>query len=269
MSCYICLEEQVHTPDIGTCAHCSLHACGKPPQRRDLLFHGDVCAIHGCGVFYCERHLHRHPHTSHGRSNVFPAIAFSSGVRVVAAGAALEGAQDPRPELASNKTYRDDINRYLNIIAPGSDALRDLQDMIPEDMSELVEAKGGTAVHFLPQFFTRAVLSAVSRMALRSVWISAAALSPAARVHEARVREARAHLSQWVGSLGVPDVLSRVDLDANETAWVVKVVRQLPAGSAVKVDIGQIPPESEPTELARFFLSERNEGLQMASMEAF
>jgi hypothetical protein len=264
MSCYICLEEKVHTPDIGTCAHCSLHACGKPPQRRDLLFHGDVCAIYSCGVFYCERHLHTHTHTSHGGSHAFPSMAFSAGVRVVAAGAALEGVQDPRPELTRNQTYRRDINRYLNVIAPGSDALRDLLNMIPEGTYEIVAVEAGTVVRFLPDFFTRKALSAVSRMALRSVWISAWALQPA-RIAPA----ARAHLSQWIGSLGEPPMLSHVDLDAEESGWIEKTVRQLPAGRAVEANVEGVPPESAPTELARFFLSQRDEGMQEEVMRAF
>jgi hypothetical protein len=263
MSCYICLEENVHTPDIGTCAHCRLHACGKPPQRRDLLFHGDVCAIYSCGVFFCERHLHTHPHTSYGASQTFPSIAFSAAVPVVAAGAALKDVHDPRPELARKETYRRDINRYLNVIAPGSDALHELLNMIPKGTYEIAGVEAGPVVRFLPDFFTRKVLSAVSRMALRSVGISAGAFRPAGIV------DTHAPLSEWVGSLVTQPALFPVSLDTKEYLWFVRTARQLPPGGAAGANFEAIPPESEPAELARFFLSQRDEGMQIEVMRAF
>jgi hypothetical protein len=262
MSCYICLEENVHTPDIGTCAHCRLHACGKPPQRRDLLFHGDVCAIYSCGVFYCERHLHTHPHTSHGVSQTFPAIAFSAAVAVGAAGAALKDVQDPRPELARKETYLRDINRYLNVIAPGRDALHELLNMIPEGTYEMAGVEAGLVVRFLPDFFTRKLLSSVSRMALRTVWISAGALRPAGIV------ATHARLRAWIGSLGAPPALFPLNLDTKESLWFMRTARQLPAGGA-EANVEGIPPESDPAELARFFLSQRDEGMQVEVMRAF
>jgi hypothetical protein len=252
MSCYICLEESVRTPDIGTCDHCSRHACGKPPQRRDLLFHGDVCATYGCGVFYCERHLHAHAHSSHGTSQAFPSMAFSVSVRGVAAAAALRNVHDPRTELAVNERYQRDINRYLNIIAPGSDALRDLREMIPEGMYRIVTVGNDEAVQVLPEFFTREVLSAVLRMAFRSVRISASVLKlpdPSA---------ARANLWQGLYSLRVAYALRALHL-AEEMKWFRETARQLPADGAVE-NVERIPPESDPTELARFFLSQRGEG---------
>jgi hypothetical protein len=57
-------------------------------------------------------------------------------------------------------------------------------------------------------------------------------------------------------------------LDVEEMEWFAEIARQLPADRAVEIVEG-IPPESDPAELARFFLSQRGEGQQAVAVPAF
>jgi hypothetical protein len=262
MACYICLEEDVKTDDVGLCARCNRNACSRPPQRRDERFHGDVCAFPRCGLFFCERHLHTHPHESTGVSSLFPALAMAIALGAIAAASELEDERNPQDKLAADRTLLARFNRFLTVVSPGATALSEVTGDIPKKTFAFLEVTGNERVIELrPEFFTRGASTTVSRMALRTMWIAGSALDAGDRHDGVQLA-----IRPWIETLGPAPVLERVTLDNRESELLLQAVRRLPRVSRLTADLAELPAESSPQEVARFLVSTRDEGMRFTAM---
>jgi hypothetical protein len=155
MSCYICKDQKVDNDGNGHCDRCKQDTCGPPPARQDGEFHGDTCSV--CDVFFCENHLHGHPHAGGGVSSVFSAFARACATALI----------DGR---APNDTPRiQAFNRYLNVISPGATALLAGIDNFPPGAATVATVAGGSKHVLFSEGFLVRVAPTVTLMAERSI----------------------------------------------------------------------------------------------------
>jgi hypothetical protein len=255
MACYICLAEGVTTSATGLCRKCNQNACGRPPQRMDGQFHGDLCAFQSCGLFFCEPHLHTHPHASNGVSSAFPTLSLAIGVDAISAAVQLENTRSISDVPVATELLVS-FNRYLNVVSPGTTALYEQRARIPAHTFRIDQPDHDTRrVLFDGEFFTREAAATVARMALRTIWIAGSALHP--RHQEGAVQR---KIAPWIEALGTAPTLASVRLDAQQTDWLLRTLDRLPRTQVIQADLGELPSESAAEELTLFLLSKRDEG---------
>src|SRR6266850_2147576 len=132
MGCYLCKSEDVTTDADSLCDFCRRFTCGPPPVRHDHRFHGDECG--GCGVFFCERHMHGHPKSAPDVSGLFPRLCLPIAADAVAAASTLEGVGTSDSNLATTSGTLGALNRYLNAVSPGETALIENWSNLPKDV---------------------------------------------------------------------------------------------------------------------------------------
>src|SRR5688572_17864610 len=122
MSCFYCWKKNsMKIDDNGTCGVCGKAACAPPPARPDGRFHGDACAVSGCGLFFCLPHMHNHPVGGRSVSSSFPQAALAFATGAVTTTSELEKSDAP-PEivLRDKPESLQSLNDFLNYITPGT-----------------------------------------------------------------------------------------------------------------------------------------------------
>jgi hypothetical protein len=230
-------------------------ACGRPPQRRDKDYHGDVCAFPGCGRFFCQLHLDTHPHAASGVSMAFPAITAAIGLSALAASTTVAAGPDPSSRLQDAPAALVAINRFLNVVSPGAIALYELRHRFPSDTFETHVENDDRVLELRHNFFTTEAVTAVAGMALRSVRTAFAALSPALYANQILIA-----LGPWIKPVGDVRPVATVRLGFEESLWLMKRVTDLRAAQIPDVDLAEYPPESDREALTHFLLTKRDEG---------
>jgi hypothetical protein len=162
--------------------------------------HGEVCRC-GCDRLYCDPHFSSHADEEHDKdpSDCFPGLAalisppaFAATVDALAAGTAVDAA--------------DAVNRFLNSVAPGHDALLRVVDALPEDAFSLDATTWrparATRVLLNPEFLTEGTLERVAVLTARSMGLAWSGLSGAVESHMLRryqqwPLDTLAHFSRW------------------------------------------------------------------------
>lgn len=132
MPCYYCAQEDFRIDDYGNCVVCQVAVCVNPSGRWDSEFHGEVCICQsgGCGRLVCEKHLLEHAHAEHRRedgSRCFPGLWIAVGGGGVRGGAAMA----LQPERRYEPERRHDLDRFLNVVRPGHQAMRWVAENFP------------------------------------------------------------------------------------------------------------------------------------------
>lgn len=155
MPCFYCLQEDYDTEDYGSCTLCHLAVCVNPSGRWDNRFHGEPCVC-GCGQLVCEKHLLEHARSNHDRDDgavCFPALWIAVGGGGIRGGSAIA----LQPTRRYDPAWRDDIDRFLNVVRPGHHAMRILATELPEMAAEWSGRWGDTdepKVIVNPQFIS-------------------------------------------------------------------------------------------------------------------
>lgn len=163
MNCYICaIRGGYPTQQGGLCSVCQRWVCVMPSSRPDGKVHGDNCAC-GCGRLVCQYHHIKH---SAIHTEVVPAPCFArfsiGAARDTARASAGLLHEDPRFGL-------DDIDDFLRVVAPGTDALFNAtipRGAVFERNSEYIEPEMRP---FRLELFSRVRILRVSALAIRAI----------------------------------------------------------------------------------------------------
>lgn len=121
MNCYLCALEQLANNAAGICVDCNRAVCLAPSTRRDHTVHGDLCGC-GCHKTVCQADAlsHAKAHGS-GAPGCFSLLAVLVATPALGAATLLSDDSDVSADL--RMVAQEQITRFLNDIAPGTEAL--------------------------------------------------------------------------------------------------------------------------------------------------